>query len=124
MSDTAGFDGSVVPVRKALDVQLTEDEELALYDPSGAGLVVLNASSSAVWQLCDGTATLDEILAALIERYDADPVTLRADVWRTHGKLLELGLLETGATSGPATKQSYADEEAPAPEGHRYRGDR
>ena len=93
MVTAAVFDGSVVPLRRTVQAELPEEQQLALYDPSGAGLVVLNRSSAVVWELCNGTATLDEILATLVARYDAEPETLRADLWQTYTKLVELGLL-------------------------------
>jgi len=40
----------------------------------------LSNTASAVWELIDGTRSTDDIVAALAAEYDADEVTIRADV--------------------------------------------
>jgi hypothetical protein len=55
--------------------------------------VSLNASARAIWELCDGTHTLDEICAELAAQADVAPDALRGDVTNTIDKFRELGLV-------------------------------
>jgi hypothetical protein len=88
----AGFDPSVVPVRRPTDLQLEEDGQVAVYDPA-AGLVVLNESAAAIWSHCDGWTSLGAIVDRLGRTFTTDPDHLRFDVWTTYLRLAELGLV-------------------------------
>jgi len=87
------FDPSIVPVRRPTERQLDEDGQLAMYDPAGAGLVVLNESATAIWDLCDGSTNLGAIVECLGHLFAADPNDLQSDVWATYLHLVGLGLV-------------------------------
>ena len=54
--------------RRAVDVVTSEVlDELVAYAPASSQAVSLNASARAIWELCDGTRTLDQICAELSE---------------------------------------------------------
>jgi len=69
------------------------DDNLALYDEVGRHLILLNTSAATVWELCDGTNTLDEMLAALTRVHPEQAAEVAEDVRQTVGKLAELGLV-------------------------------
>ena len=83
------------PVRRdAAAVPL--DDNLAVYDEVGQLMILLNTSAAAVWELCDGTRTLDELVRALAEAHgasDADAEVIGEDVRLTVHKLADLGLV-------------------------------
>ena len=53
--------GAARPVRRDSAAAVPLDDNVALYDEVGQLLILLNTSAAAVWELCDGTRTLDEI---------------------------------------------------------------
>jgi pyrroloquinoline quinone biosynthesis protein D len=57
------------------------------------GIVELNETASEILARCDGR-TLNEIVRALAEEYDADLVALAADVRETFGDLYQRKLIE------------------------------
>ena len=72
------------------------DDNLALYDEVGQLLILLNSSAAAVWELCDGTTTLDDMVRQLAEVLGAtgsDAEELAEDVRLTVRKLADLGLV-------------------------------
>lgn len=48
-------------------------EDLVLYDPRVGRLHHLNPTAAAVWRLCDGTATLDDIVARVSVEFALAP---------------------------------------------------
>ena len=74
---------------------------VALYDEVGQLMILLNTSAAAVWELCDGTRTLDEIGRALAEAHGADradAAVIDDDVRLTVRKLADLGLVVDAGT--------------------------
>ena len=67
--------------------------EVLLYDSSGARAHALNATAARVWELCDGTRTLDEIVDGIREIFDVDKPTARRDVERLLVEFGQRGLL-------------------------------
>lgn len=55
--------------------------------------MVLNATASDVWRLCDGEQTLEEIVALLASAYQADAAVIRPDVEKTVAELVDAGFL-------------------------------
>jgi hypothetical protein len=53
-----------------------------------------------VWNLCDGSSTVDEIVATLARTYPDDAEVIAVDVCETLRKLAEIGLV----TEGPAAR--------------------
>ena len=76
------------------------DDNLALYDEVGQLLILLNSSAAAVWEVCDGTTTLDDMVREFAEALGAagsDAEEIAEDVRLTVRKLADLGLVvDTG----------------------------
>jgi hypothetical protein len=88
---SGGRDAALVP-QPGRDVTLYRAaEEIVLYSTRRELAIALNLSASAVWELCDGTRTLDEIANELATLVGGDVRALRADVERV---VLELQALE------------------------------
>lgn len=58
------------------------------------GVLLLNPTSGEILELCDGRRNVEDVLAALAERYESDPAEIQADVLEYLGELRERGLLE------------------------------
>ena len=54
---------------------------------------VLNEAAGCIWELADGTRTIDQITAAVASRYEKDASDVRPDVVDTIDGLVELQLL-------------------------------
>lgn len=70
------------------------EEDLLLYDSDKDHVHLLNVSASAIFELCDGTRTAQEIaqeIAKLVTPGDHD---IGKDVGQTLGELREKGLIE------------------------------
>jgi hypothetical protein len=53
----------------------------------------LNATAFALWELCDGRTTLDEMVMAVCQLFDIGPDQATHDVTLTIGQMREVGLL-------------------------------
>jgi len=54
------------------------DTEAVVVDVKSGLLYPLNAVGATIWDLCDGSRTVDEIVAALVDTFDAEPATSNA----------------------------------------------
>ena len=73
------MDGAeVFPVRKPVPWR-TLDTEALVVDVKGGLLYPLNTVGARIWELCDGTRSVDEIVVALAAEFDASETTIRAD---------------------------------------------
>ena len=68
--------------------------ETAVY--AGGGLHVLNASALAIWELCDGETTADEMAEAVAEIAGLEIGLARADVEVALSELYERSLISVG----------------------------
>ena len=68
-----------------------EQKHMLLYPERG---LVLNESAAAIVTLCDGTRTVDEIIAVLASDVDAPRERVDADVRALVAELADKGLLE------------------------------
>lgn len=90
-----------IPPRQRPDV-LTEflpDGTALVFDPTTEMAHALTASGALVWECCDGTRRLDDLIAELAAAYDAPPDVLRRDVLALLEHLGDIGLLVTAADS-------------------------
>ena len=62
-------DGRSRPVRREGAAAVELDDNVALYDDVGQLLIMLNSSAAAVWECCDGTTTLDDMVRELAEAH-------------------------------------------------------
>jgi len=87
-------EGGSRPVRREGAAAVELDDNLALYDEVGQFLILLNTSAAAVWERCDGTTTLEEMVGELAEAHGGDDAgAIAEDVRLTVRKLAELGLV-------------------------------
>ncbi len=89
--------GSTRPLRRPGFSAVELDDNVALYDEAGQLLILLNRSAATVWELCDGTTTVDEMLQVLTDAHLGPPDEIADDVRQTIRKLVELGLVAGGA---------------------------
>jgi len=80
----------------AMSVKLTGDDEK----------LALNSTAALIWDLCDGTRTVDELHAELAARFQADANLIHRDLRQTLDTFVERGLL---AHERPAEKDRRID---------------
>jgi len=68
--------------------------EPALVDQDGNSAARLNDTALAIWDLCDGTTTIDEMITAVVELCGDPPDVVRADVDQVLAALGKLGLID------------------------------
>lgn len=82
------------PTRRAGIQAKPLHDELVLYDTGGSAIHVLNPTAAAVWNLCDGAHSLDEIAAALAVAFAVAPgEDVRGDVRRILAEFAAKALL-------------------------------
>jgi hypothetical protein len=64
-----------------------------ILDPQGGEYFSLSDVGASIWELCDGSRTVEEIAASLAEIYDAPPEAIRSDVAELVDELTLAGLL-------------------------------
>jgi hypothetical protein len=69
------------------------DEELVLLDLAGGNYYALDEVGAQIWEALSHGRTPEQIAADLVERYETDLGTLRADVEELTRTLLDRGLL-------------------------------
>lgn len=62
-------------------------------DASSSQLHSLNEVGTRVWDLCDGTHTVEEIVTVIADEFHADRVTVQSDVLTYFDVLLEKSLI-------------------------------
>jgi hypothetical protein len=70
------------------------DGECVLYDEARDELHRLNGTASVVWQLCDGTTTVEQLVGELADAYGAPREVIEGDVTTLLGELAMQGLLD------------------------------
>lgn len=58
-----------------------------------ADAVALNPTAMALWELCDGFTSVEEMVSAVCEIFAVDPVTARADVALALGRMRAAGVI-------------------------------
>jgi Coenzyme PQQ synthesis protein D (PqqD) len=82
------------PCRKAGIQRRTADGGTVLVDPAAKVEHVLNDTALALWELCDGDTTVEEMVVAAIGLFDAQGGRLEQDVLRALDAMTDQGLLE------------------------------
>ena len=67
--------------------------EAILHDRRNGRAHVINQAAARIWELCDGQADLDQIVAAFAADYGLAPAEVRDDVIYILGKFRELRVL-------------------------------
>lgn len=80
--------------RKRPDVELHGDGVNAcLVEPSAGVTHLVNPTARAIWELCDGTTTVDELVSAICQLFDVSRATAAADVRQVIEELETAGLV-------------------------------
>lgn len=69
------------------------DDETILLGPAGKQVHQLNRTASFVWNRCDGTRSVDDIIDSVIEEFEVEPEVARHAVISVIAQLHELNLL-------------------------------
>lgn len=67
--------------------------EIAVYDREGGRVHLMNDSALAIWDLCDGETTAEEMVAAICELFRMHPDVVTEDVTRTLQEFDQAGLV-------------------------------
>ena len=87
---------------------------MVLLSPDWGQAYTLNESGSAIWQLCDGTHSLREMLDELRARYAGEDVGVLTDVAEALLRFRSFGLIDTAAAPIPGRADPSAVVLAPA----------
>lgn len=81
---------------KTEGVTLTEaDDESILYDSAGGQIHILNSTGAAIWELCDGNNTAEDIAKNICVQFETDDFeSVRKDVEEYLAELKNLKLIE------------------------------
>ncbi len=97
--------------RARRDVDLHDlDGEAILFDPVGGAVHRLNATARRLWNLCDGTRTVDDLVDDCAGRFEIEPVEAAAIVNDALASLRAQELLEEPTDPHPQ------DQTAPPPQ--------
>ena len=83
---------SANPQRKGELTGATGPEGWAIYDASTSAVHFLNDSARAIWELCDGKTTIEEMAKAISELTGLSAADAKSDVTATIKSLCSLGL--------------------------------
>jgi Coenzyme PQQ synthesis protein D (PqqD) len=78
------------------------DNEVVILDRANGNIHRLNATASAIWNLCDGRNTPEEISRQVAASFQLTPADVLPDVLRTVEDFQRLNLLDNGE-AGPET---------------------
>ena len=77
-----------VPQRKdTLTHEVTDTDEVVIYDGSGPQLLVVSDIAAGVWLLIDGARSIDDITAGILNHVEAERATVARDVIAFLGQL-------------------------------------
>jgi uncharacterized protein len=81
--ETPAFDGAACP-RSAAQVHVRVlERERVIYDPASHEVCVLNGTAALIFELCDGEHSVDDMLARLVDTFEAPAEVLRTDLQAT-----------------------------------------
>lgn len=80
--------------RSGLQLRVSGDEAVLL-DASSEAVHVLNDTALALWQLCDGETTVEEMVVAAVGLFNAQERRLERDVLDALDAMASRGILDT-----------------------------
>ena len=80
--------------RAEVEAHRLPDQSLMLYEKSGGVALPVNESGAKIWELCDGTHSVDQIVEDLALRYDAPRSQIAGDAQEFLTVLHRHGLLD------------------------------
>lgn len=83
-----------VPQRKdTLTHEVSDTDEVVIYDGNGPQLLVLNDTAAGIWLMIDGTRSIDAIITEILSHLDAERATVTRDVIAFLGQLEQRKLI-------------------------------
>ncbi len=70
------------------------DQSLLLFDSASGTSIPVNESGAWIWKMCDGCHTVEQIVAAIGARYDAEPSQIDRDTGEFLGILISHGFIQ------------------------------
>jgi hypothetical protein len=77
-----------------VDANPLPDETVLLFQKDTSLAVPINQAGAAIWEMCDGVHTFDQIVDKLVEIYDQDRGRIEQDVRTFLDELIRLGLVD------------------------------
>lgn len=90
-----------LPVRRTKVRLIDEDTRSVLIDDQKGVTHVLNPTARAIWELCDGTTTLDELVDAICKVFSVPHGVALHDVAAVLAQLEGAGLVSWGRNDPP-----------------------
>jgi hypothetical protein len=91
------FDDKICVVRSSAVIARGLRDQTLLMDMESERYLTLDPVASQIWGMLDGTTSIANITAVIVDEYDAPASTVRADVDALLADLLELGLVHRAA---------------------------
>jgi Coenzyme PQQ synthesis protein D (PqqD) len=83
-----------VPQRKnTLTHEVTDTDEVVIYDSNTPQLLVLNDIAAGIWLMIDGRRSIDDITAEIVNHVEAERETVTRDVLAFLGQLEQRKLI-------------------------------
>jgi len=89
-----------LPLRRQQVLLRDEETRSLLVDPDRGVTHVLNPTARAIWELCDGATTLEEVVNAICQVFSVPPGPASRDVAEVLMQFEEAGLV-TWSSPGP-----------------------
>lgn len=106
MPTTSMFDGYPRRSHGVVVIATTNSPQLRTVD--GTTVCEVNETALALWQLCDGTTTAEEMIDGVCALFSNVRHVVVEDVDRALRKLTDLGLIEWTAEPAPVPEESLA----------------
>ncbi|MDT8345202.1 MAG: PqqD family protein [Thermohalobaculum sp.] len=88
------MESSDVPKRMSGVIEAPTDDALLFMNIEVGNYLMLGGTGRSIWELIDGTRSVAEIVAVLVERYDVGEDACRADVAAFVASLIEQKMVE------------------------------
>ena len=108
---------TALPLRRAGLRARYDGEEAVLVGSDGSEAGVLNGTAVALWELCDGRTTAEEMAAAVCDAYSMDAATARREVAAALRQLRRAGFILEPAEHAGRAVQEEAEARATRPAG-------
>ena|SRR5579864_4516873 len=84
--------------RPEVDVNPLPDQTVLLFQKDTSVAVPVNQAGAAIWEMCDGAHTLDQIVDKLAEVYDQERGRIEQDARTFLGELMRLEFVDRQRT--------------------------
>lgn len=89
------FGAQVYIRRREVDANPLPDQTVLLFQKDTSLAVPVNQTGAAIWQMCDGAHSVDQIVDKLAEEYDQERPRIERDAQAFLSELIRLGFVET-----------------------------